>query len=106
MLVEDGLYLADSDALLARLRQLGDESSVLVVGHNPGLYELALDLVGDDPAARPEPPVMRLLDGYPTASLAIFEVPAPWASLGRGAGRLVRVQRPEAFARLAATDAT
>src|SRR5205807_5049538 len=42
ILYEDGLYLVGAGALLRRLRQL-DESAgtVLVVGHNPGLQELA-----------------------------------------------------------------
>ena len=71
--------------------------SVLVVGHNPGLYDAAIALVGNDPAARPEPPVMRLLDGYPTASLAEFSISVPWAELGPGRGRLVRFQRPEDY---------
>ena len=103
--VSDALYLADSHTLLGRLQAVPDLCAcVLLVGHNPGLYEFALDLVGDDPAARPEPPVMRLLDGYPTASLCVFSLERPWASLGHGGGRLVRFQRPEDFDRGAASD--
>ncbi len=101
----DVLYLADSDALLARLRAVSEQTGcVLVVAHNPGLYELALDLVGDDPAARPDPPVMRLLDGYPTASLAVFTVDGSWSGLGHGRGRLTRFHRAEDFDRGAAAD--
>lgn len=96
--VTDRLYLADSETILGRLQEVPETTrSVLVVGHNPGLYDAAIDLVGDDPAARPEPPVMRLLDGYPTASLAEFEISVPWSEIGRGRGRLVRFQRPEDF---------
>ena len=103
--VADALYLADNHTLLQRLNTVSDNyASILLIGHNPGLYELALDLVGDDPAARPEPPVMRLLDGYPTASLCVFSVDRPWASLAHGGGRLVRFQRPEDFDRGAAAD--
>src|SRR5229473_4106318 len=45
---EDGLYLAGRTALMRRLGQL-DESlgAVLVIGHNPGLHELALALASD-----------------------------------------------------------
>ena len=92
----DDLYLADADAILERLRTVPEGArSVLVVGHNPGLYDAAIELVGNDPAARPEPPVMRLLDGYPPASLAEFSISVPWAELGTGRGRLRRFPRPE-----------
>ena len=96
--VTDRLYLADSDAILELIREVPESTrSILVVGHNPGLYDAAIELVGRDPAARPEPPVSRLLDGYPTASLCEFTVEMPWAALGEGAGKLVRFQRPEDF---------
>ncbi len=96
--LSDRLYLADAETILERLREVPEPTrSVLVVGHNPGLYDAAIALVGRDPAARPEPPVTRLLDGYPTASLAEFSVEVPWSALGEGAGKLVRFQRPEDF---------
>jgi phosphohistidine phosphatase len=96
--ISDSLYLADSETILERLRMVPEGTrSVLVVGHNPGLYDAAIELVGRDPAARPDPPVMRLLDGYPTASLAEFTVTGPWSALGPGSGKLVRFQRPEDF---------
>ncbi len=96
--ITDALYLASSDSILERLRLVpGSTRSVLVVGHNPGLYDAAIELVGNDPATRPEPPVMRLLDAYPTASPAEFSISVPWAELGPGRGRLVRFQRPEDF---------
>lgn len=96
--VTDRLYLADAETILERLREVPEPvRSVLVVGHNPGLYDAAIELVGDDPATRPEPPVMRLLDGYPTASLAEFQVSVPWSEIGSGRGRLLRFHRPEDF---------
>lgn len=96
--ISDALYLASAETILERLREVPEGTrSVLVVAHNPGLYDAAIELVGNDPAARPEPPVMRLLDGYPTASLAEFAIPVPWAELAPGRGRLVRFQHPEDF---------
>ena len=98
IVVTDTLYLADAEGIFEQLRQVAAGTrSVLVVGHNPGLYDTAIELVGNDPAARPEPPVMRLLDGYPTASLAEFAVSVPWAEIGPGQGRLLRFQRPDDF---------
>jgi phosphohistidine phosphatase len=44
---EEGPYGASEAALLARLRALQPEvGSVLVIGHNPGLEQLALALAG------------------------------------------------------------
>ncbi|MFW5699176.1 MAG: SixA phosphatase family protein [Planctomycetota bacterium] len=51
------LYLADVDDVMTVLRELPDAADrVLLVGHNPGLFELALFLGADD------------LDGLPTAA--------------------------------------
>jgi phosphohistidine phosphatase len=77
--VEDGLYGASSDELLARLRQVPDEvASVLVIGHNPGLEELALVLAstGDE--------LGRLEEKFPTAALATLALSQAWAPLAAG----------------------
>src|SRR5262245_29809534 len=43
--LEDALYGASSEELLARLRTVpGSVESVMLIGHNPGLQDLALDL--------------------------------------------------------------
>jgi phosphohistidine phosphatase len=45
--IEDALYSAGAEELLERLRSVpASTSSVLVIGHNPGLHELALSLAG------------------------------------------------------------
>jgi phosphohistidine phosphatase len=64
--VESGLYGATDDELLFRLMDIDDVvSSVLVVGHNPGLQDLALVLAGGDPEL-----VTRLAEKFPTGALA------------------------------------
>ena len=66
VLVERDLYAANAPALLGRLRSLPDTvESVMLIGHNPGLQDLALDL------ARPSPTARELATKYPTAALAI-----------------------------------
>jgi phosphohistidine phosphatase len=78
---EEGLYLAGAAALLDRLSRLAEaDGSVLVIGHNPGLHELALDL------AAPDSPGYAELSGgkFPTAVRASFAVAGTWAALGRG----------------------
>lgn len=82
---EPRLYGASSGELLGRLREVPDSSeSVLVVAHNPGLHDLALELAGDGPG------VDRLREKFPTGALATFAVRrGGWASLGPGRAELV-----------------
>ena len=49
---EDGFYLAAPSAMLARLQKVDAKARhVLIVGHDPGMQGLALELAGDgDPA--------------------------------------------------------
>lgn len=83
--VEPGLYGADAGALLGRLHRVpADTATVLVVGHNPGLGELALELVGDgDPSL-----LARLRGKYPTGALATVSFGGPWQDLDWGEATL------------------
>ena len=86
----DSLYLASAEQLLDALRGVDPAlASVLVVAHNPGLHDLALQL-----DAGAEGRSARLAEGYPTAALAEFTVEAPWALLRRGRASLVRFLCP------------
>jgi phosphohistidine phosphatase len=77
---EDALYLAGRALLSRRLRGL-DESlgAVLVIGHNPGLHELALALASTD---SPRYPVLAS-GKFPTTARASFAIVGPWADLAR-----------------------
>ena len=88
--VERQLYGASADALLERLRRVPDTfDSVLMIGHNPGLQELALYLAA--PSAERD----ELGAKYPTAALATLEVSAEsWRAVDRGSARLVGFVRP------------
>lgn len=87
------LYLADLATLLQTLQGLDDGvRHVAVIGHNPGLEELARSLCGDGPARA----LKRLRDKFPTAAYAQIVLPgAPWPTLTPGAGRLNRFVRPK-----------
>lgn len=90
----DELYLAHWEGLLSRLRMVPETArSVLLIGHNPGLHELALALAGPAAAVRGGD-AKRLADGYPTGSLAEFTVALPWRLLDAGGARLVRFLIP------------
>jgi phosphohistidine phosphatase len=81
-LFEDSLYLAGEDELLERLDEIPDDvASVMLVGHNPGIAELALGL-----AKRGEPETLAALQRkFPTGALAELRLAAPrWHDLGRG----------------------
>ena len=84
--IEDALYLADRGKLIERLQSLAESDvNVLVIGHNPGLHELALALAEpDSPGAR------ALISGkFPTAARVSLCVANPWAALGRARYRVV-----------------
>ena len=90
-LMEDGLYLAGCDRLIDRLQRL-DEScgSVLLIGHNPGLHELAMAIV--DPSGSR---ARALLSGkFPTAARISFEINTPWSQLGGSRHRLIDYVTP------------
>lgn len=90
--LEDGLYLADARSLLARLRRVPEKcGSVLVVGHNPGLHELAVLLLqpGSGAAGR------RLAESMPTGALAGFELDGPWGALDSGGVKLLHYVTPK-----------
>jgi phosphohistidine phosphatase len=88
--VEADLYGASAHALLERLRGVPDTvSSVMVIGHNPGLQELVLQL------ARPGPELSAVRLKFPTAALATLAFAgARWADLDAGAAELVAFVRP------------
>jgi phosphohistidine phosphatase len=83
VLLEDDLYGASADALLARLRRVPDDvRSVLLIGHNPGLQELALVLAREGEGRD------RLETKFPTAALATFTLAEPWSRLSPGGAAL------------------
>jgi phosphohistidine phosphatase len=91
LLVEDALYGASDTELLIRLQDVPDAvEAALLIGHNPGLQDLALVLAGDgDPAS-----LTRIGDKFPTAGLATLKVPTPWSVLGPGHAYLMSLATP------------
>lgn len=91
VIYDDGLYLAEAEKLLERLRLLPKETqSVLLVGHNPGLHELGA-LLAADPG--------RLAEGFPTAALAALEVTGAWAALRWHKAELIFYRTPKELSR-------
>ena len=85
MLIEDDLYGASAPELLARLRDVPEDTpSVILVGHNPGARGPR-----PRPRARRRPELIaRVHTKFPTGALATLTFPGPWKSLGWGAATL------------------
>ncbi len=97
--VIEGLYLATRAQLLQVLHGVAETArSVLLLGHNPGLHELALHLVGPGEMSLANEQTRRLQAGYPTGALAEFSIPGPWQALDEGGGRLIRMLSPRELA--------
>jgi phosphohistidine phosphatase len=89
------LYGADPAQMLQIVRAAcaTDPQRLMVVGHNPGMHELALALAdaSGEPAAR-----RALTDNLPTSGLAIFDFAVDdWADVAFRRGRLVRFVSPK-----------
>ncbi len=67
------LYHADAQDVLAAIRDEDpDSGTVMVVGHNPGLHELALRMAMGGPA---DPALLaKLRSKFPTSTVAVFSI--------------------------------
>jgi len=73
VVVDRSLYLADPEALLERIAAVRERvRTLLVVGHAPGLAELALELARSGRADALE----RMAEKFPTGALAALRFPA------------------------------
>ncbi len=82
----------DGKALIECLRhKAGTAQSVLLVGHNPSIGELAKTLIGTGSDKLRE----RLEEKYPTAALAVISFDLDnWGALATDSGTLLRFVRP------------
>lgn len=93
ILLEDALYLASSERMLARLAQCDDRfGNVMVIAHNPGLQDLTLSLAG---FGKELPAVKKK---YPTAALALIDFKIDsWAAAAPHEGVLTRFVTPRSL---------
>jgi phosphohistidine phosphatase len=89
----EGLFEATDGDILAEVQQaMASAGCVLVLGHNPGLEDLARRLAGP----RSDAGALRKLDEkFPTGALARFVVDDDWADLAFGTARLTHCIRPK-----------
>lgn len=93
VVIEEELYDAESDDLLRRLHGIeGMIGSVMLIGHNPAMEDLARRLVnGGDAAAE-----ARLRKKFPTGALAVLEAAIDdWRDLDAGGAKLTAFVAPK-----------
>ena len=88
------LYGANPTQLLQAIRmaEVADPRHLMMVGHNPGMHELALALTGSGDAAAKK----ALDDNLPTAGLAVLDFAIDdWADVAFRRGKLVLFVSPK-----------
>lgn len=91
---EDVLYLAGPATLMRRLRRLDETcGTVLLIGHNPGLHDLAVSLAATD-----SPRYRALAEGkFPTTARASFAVACSWTDLNQSRHALLDYVTPKSL---------
>jgi phosphohistidine phosphatase len=91
------LYEADTEVVLQYVREI-DESvtSALVVGHNPTIYQLVWEMLGDsDEGGGARDRATLEAHGFPTCSLAVVTLHVvAWEDVTHGCGNLAGVFKP------------
>jgi phosphohistidine phosphatase len=87
---EEGLYEAAPEDITGVIRTGGHSAAgLLVIGHNPGLYEAARVLLAHPEAA------LQLADGLPTTGLIVIDFAGNnWRALAAASGRLIDFATP------------
>lgn len=80
----DKLYMEDAAGYLSLIQENGSANSILVIGHNPMMEDLAMAVAGDgDGQAR-----ASLNAGFPTSGLAVIGFQGSLAEAAPGKGYL------------------
>ena len=90
---EQRIYLASTEGLLALIQDLpASIEAPLIVGHNPGLERLLVELTSEDRRGFRQ----RIAGKYPTGALAVVELPAKdWTDIEPGSGEIVELIVPK-----------
>ncbi|BDT94050.1 SixA phosphatase family protein [Nocardia sputorum] len=88
---EPGIYEAAPETLIELVR-LGDDdvTTLLMVGHAPGMPWTAWELASNRDAA----PAVELSRKFPTSALAVLRFDRDWADVDPGTGELVHFHIP------------
>jgi phosphohistidine phosphatase len=88
---DDRVYGAATAGLLNLARLADPETlTLLIVGHEPAMRELTLELAGPPPARTGhDDDLVRVRAKFPTAAIAVLSFAGRWAELGPGQARLI-----------------
>ena len=91
------MYLADSARILAAVRAApASVSSLMVVGHNPGMEDCAAGLAREPVRRKERARHDALEEKFPTCALAILDFDVGrWRDVAQGCGKLVDFVRPK-----------
>jgi phosphohistidine phosphatase len=95
---EDRIYGASAADLLALARQTSaDVRTLLIVGHDPAMQELTLQLAGEPAGDAEAEALSRVRMKYPTAAIAVLSFSDRWTELGPGLAQLADFATPDDF---------
>lgn len=90
------LYLASPKQILSTVREAPDASNaLLIVGHNPGIADIAVRLARKPQSNEENAFRDRMIEKFPTAALAVLEFDVEsWSKIALGEGALAEFIRP------------
>jgi phosphohistidine phosphatase len=95
---EDRVYGASGAELLGLARQTpADVRTLLIVGHDPAMRGLTLELASEQPGDAEAEALGRVRAKYPTAAIAVLSFSGDWAELSPGQARLAEFVVPADF---------
>jgi phosphohistidine phosphatase len=95
---DNRVYGATSAELLDLARHVpAGARTLLIVGHDPAMHELTLDLAEAQPADQDSDALDRARIKFPTAAIAVLEFTGTWPKLGPGQARLADFVVPGDF---------
>jgi len=99
VVMEQRLYNAAAETLIEIITATDDARTVLIVGHNPGMQDLAVQLIASGDVETRE----RIKEKLPTCGLVVLDFPFDdWSRLRPSSGRLDRFVSPRLIGK--ATD--
>ncbi|MFE4258349.1 SixA phosphatase family protein [Streptomyces sp. NPDC056883] len=97
---DERMYAAEPEELLEVVAEVPQEvGTLLLVGHNPGLEELAVGLARDAAGTAEAGAMARLSEKFPTSAIAVLACPGTWRELAPGSARLTDFAVPRGAAR-------
>jgi len=96
---DERLYLASAKQIFDLLRKIAPDAAMpLVIGHNPGIEDLATRLASERQSAKGEEALDKIRRKYPTCALTVFQLPIDnWIDLSLASGTLLEFLTPSSL---------